>query len=1001
MNQNTRSQPNAIPSEPPMEPWMLSAYALGELETDDSLRVSQALASNADLRNELKQIQRTIGVVQSVLAQSNSNASLKSEQVHVLNQHFANRAPVQQPSHAPKLAWYQNRGVVGLLAVAAAAVPISLIAFPSVWMREKDIATKEASQGKVTGTVSMLPHSVEISDPALPITNTASESQLEDVKTELETAVREQIAMSGDILSDQKKSWELESERDGLKDSVFIDPSTSPGHSYREQGGATGNDHEFAMPDSSKHVELDSPHDKSVESTAKEHLSQVVPSADDQENRKRQDGKQGDGKQGDGKQSDGRQSDAKPGKGRQSGGSTGGMGSGGMGSSLGSSAGPSPAPSASPAFTADDLTTNVLGNEEQIPMAGGLGGSGSGGMGPGGIGLGGLGSSESGPRGLAKGGMGSGEMGMGSGPGGGGRSGVKASTESMSDHSSPPAPLPEGEQKLKSILVDDMALSVGERRLKFQPSDASSASAKGGKSLNEPMQQLGIPLELSKNVSGRELFRSNETLQGDRFAPIVETPFASPIQAPLSTFSVDVDTASYSKIRQVLTQQGSLPSPNMVRIEEMINYFEYNYASPADNSPFAASMMMETCRWNREHKLVRIGLQARKLDRNARPKANLVFLLDVSGSMNEPNKLPLVKKTLSLLAEQLTENDRVAIVVYAGAAGCVLPSINGSQKQTILSALDHLNAGGSTNGGQGIQLAYSIAKQNFVSGGVNRVILCTDGDFNVGVTGDDALVEMMQENAKSNIFLTCLGYGSGNYNDSMMEKISNKGNGIYGMIDSEMEARRMMVEQLQGTLVTVAKDVKIQVDFNPNLVESYRLIGYEDRKLAARDFNDDKKDAGEIGAGHRVTALYEIVPKGVAANQLPSEDGETSKYAPNTALKTPNELLRAEGRELTGFSDEILTLKVRYKEPEGSVSSKQEFVLKQSDQDRQPEIDRDMQWASAVAEFGLLLRRSSMAPHADWRAMIERAEGATLGDAYRIECVQMMRSAARLNGRSE
>ena len=498
-----------------------------------------------------------------------------------------------------------------------------------------------------------------------------------------------------------------------------------------------------------------------------------------------------------------------------------------------------------------------------------------------------------------------------------------------------------------------------------------------------------LPEELRQNAP--HLFNRAKIAESstDRFEKIVETPFLETQKAPLSTFSIDVDTASYSKIRQTLMEGNRLPSPSMVRIEEMVNYFEYEYAGPQEERPFAAHMKIDRCPWNTEHQLVRIGLQAKKLDAQKRVKANIVFLLDVSGSMNEPNKLPLVKKALSMLVNQLTENDRVAIVVYAGAAGCVLPSICGAEKQTILSSLDHLNAGGSTNGGQGIQLAYSIAKEHFIPGGANRVVLCTDGDFNVGVTGDDALVAMMQENAKSNIFLTCLGFGAGNYNDTMMEKISNKGNGVYGMIDNELEARRMMVEQLGGTLVTVAKDVKIQVDFNPAKVAGYRLIGYEDRRLANKDFDDDKKDAGEIGAGHRVTALYEVIPAGKWVGGNPPSQGESSKYLqkPNAESKFETPAVAEE------YSSELLTLKVRYKEPEGNESTMQEFVLKETDRNDQPLMDRDMQWATAVAEFGLLLRRSEMAPHADWSDMLERATSSAGGDAYRLECLAMMRKA--------
>ena len=497
-----------------------------------------------------------------------------------------------------------------------------------------------------------------------------------------------------------------------------------------------------------------------------------------------------------------------------------------------------------------------------------------------------------------------------------------------------------------------------------------------------------LPAELRQNAP--HLFKTPaiDRTSTDRFETITETPFLETQKAPLSTFSIDVDTASYSKIRQTLMEGNRLPTPSMVRIEEMVNYFEYAYAGPQDDRPFSAHMIIDRCPWNGEHQLVRIGLQAKKLDKQNRVKANIVFLLDVSGSMDEPNKLPLVKKALSMLVNQLTENDRVAIVVYAGAAGCVLPSTCGIDKQKILSSLDHLNAGGSTNGGQGIQLAYSIAKEQFIPGGANRVVLCTDGDFNVGVTGDDALVAMMQENAKSNIFLTCLGFGAGNYNDTMMEKISNKGNGIYGMIDNELEARRMMVEQLGGTLVTVAKDVKIQVDFNPAKVAGYRLIGYEDRRLANKDFDNDQKDAGEIGAGHRVTALYEVIPAGKSLGINPPSDSEASKY-----LQRPKSESKFEAPVTGEYSSEVLTLKVRYKEPEGSVSNKQEFVLNETDGSEKPLIDRDMQWATSVAEFGLLLRRSQMAPQADWSEMLERAASSAGGDAYRLECLAMMRKA--------
>lgn len=346
---------------------------------------------------------------------------------------------------------------------------------------------------------------------------------------------------------------------------------------------------------------------------------------------------------------------------------------------------------------------------------------------------------------------------------------------------------------------------------------------------------------------------------GDKYAMVEESGFVAVADAPLSTFSIDVDTASYAKTRAWLLEHHALPPPDAVRIEELINYFDYSYAGPTDGSPFGVQIEITQCPWQMDHRLVRVGIQGKQIDRQ-RVCSNLVFLIDVSGSMNQPNRLPLVQRGLSMLVRQLGENDRVAIVVYAGAAGLVLPSTNGTEQGTILAAIQRLQAGGSTNGGQGIQLAYQIARQQFIEGGVNRVLLCTDGDFNVGTTNTGDLVRLAQENAKTGVFLSVLGFGFGNHNDAMLEQLSDKANGNYAFIDTDREAYKVLVEQMQGTLVTIAKDVKLQVEFNPAQVAAYRLIGYENRRLADRDFNDDRKDAGEIGAGHSVTALYEIVP---------------------------------------------------------------------------------------------------------------------------------------------
>jgi len=502
-----------------------------------------------------------------------------------------------------------------------------------------------------------------------------------------------------------------------------------------------------------------------------------------------------------------------------------------------------------------------------------------------------------------------------------------------------------------------------------------------------------FPDELLSNVpSRRKENLDSGRAAGDRSDSLPETQFEAVHKEPLSTFSIDVDTASYSKLRQYVLENKVVPPPATIRIEEWLNYFDYGYPGPVGDEPFAAHLRMGDCPWNSKHKLVRVAIQAKKVTNEDRPNSNLVFLIDVSGSMADANKLPLVKRTLGLLLAQLRPQDRVAIVVYAGAAGCVLPSTGGDRKDQILASIDELQSGGSTNGGQGIELAYKIAKENFIPGGVNRVVLCTDGDFNVGVTGTPALVSMMQEQAKSNVFLTCLGYGIGNYNDSMMEQVSNQGNGTYAMVDSEIEARRVMTEQLSGTLMTVAKDVKIQVEFNPAKVHSYRLIGYENRRLAAADFNNDKKDAGEIGAGHRVTALYEIVPVGQEGT-IPSRVDDL-RYA-NGNPESPRD---AGG--LGEASNEWMFLKIRSKQPESNESTKQEFTLGEVANQMAYEGEQgDYDWATSVAEFGLLMRRSELAPEMQWEKMLGRAMDSAGQDAYRRECILIMQRARDLMGK--
>jgi len=430
----------------------------------------------------------------------------------------------------------------------------------------------------------------------------------------------------------------------------------------------------------------------------------------------------------------------------------------------------------------------------------------------------------------------------------------------------------------------------------------------------------------------------------ESYNPIEENEFRSVTDHPLSTFSIDVDTGSYANVRRFLNQ-GSLPPHDAVRIEELINYFNYDYALPDGDAPFSASVEVADCPWNTGHRLARIGLKGRQVSRGDFAGSNLVFLIDVSGSMRPANKLPLLKSALSMLVDQLDGRDQVAMVVYAGAAGLVLPSTSGAGKGEIRNALDRLQAGGSTNGGQGIRLAYEIARENFIPGGVNRVILATDGDFNVGVTNETELLEKIREGANAGIFLTTLGFGGGNYKDDRLEQLADKGNGNHAYIDSLREARKVLVEQVAGTLVTIAKDVKIQIEFNPHEVAGYRLIGYENRMLRKEEFNDDRKDAGEIGAGHTVTALYEIVPAG---GELPVGEVDPLKYQQTGAVTDAAD------------SGELFTLKLRYKEPDADTSKLLSFPVVDEGHTLES-ASEDFKFAGAVACFGMLLRDSQYA----------------------------------------
>ena len=467
----------------------------------------------------------------------------------------------------------------------------------------------------------------------------------------------------------------------------------------------------------------------------------------------------------------------------------------------------------------------------------------------------------------------------------------------------------------------------------------------------------------------------------ESYQRIVENDFLDTLKNPLSTFSIDVDTASYSNVRRFLQQQNQLPPADAVRIEELLNYFRYDYPQPTGEHPFSVSTELADCPWQPDHQLLRVGLQAKKLDFSEAPHSNLVFLLDVSGSMGAPNKLPLLRQSLRLVVDQLREQDKVSIVVYAGAAGQVLPATSGEKKDRIMAALEELQAGGSTAGGEGLRLAYKVAQEQFIPGGNNRIILATDGDFNVGESSDAAMSRLVEEKRKQGVFLTVLGYGMGNYKDSKMETLANQGNGNYAYIDSLAEARKVLVNEMGASLVTLAKDVKLQLEFNPAKVASYRLIGYENRLLAAEDFDNDAKDAGELGAGHTVTALYELVPTG-------------RESASNTALTYSESQIKDSAFQST----DLMTLKLRYKQPDSEVSQ----LLSQTVSDQKLDWElasKDLHFAASVAGFGMLLRQSEHRGNADYQKVLNWGEtglGADVG-GYRAAYLDLVQTARKLS----
>jgi len=489
-----------------------------------------------------------------------------------------------------------------------------------------------------------------------------------------------------------------------------------------------------------------------------------------------------------------------------------------------------------------------------------------------------------------------------------------------------------------------------------------------------------IPNESSPAKKAGATNNNDSAFNTEEYDHIIENKFLSVMQQPLSTFSIDVDRASYTNVRRFI-ESGSLPPKGAVRIEEMINYFDYNYQPPTNEEPFAVYTEIASCPWNAKHKLVQIGLQGKKISTDSLPKSNLVFLVDVSGSMAEPNKLPLVQQSLNLLTDQLREDDNVAIVVYAGSAGLVLPSTPGSEKKKIKEAIDALNADGSTAGGEGIKLAYKIAEENKKPRGNNRVVLATDGDFNVGASSDDELVELIEKERQRGIFLSVLGFGMGNYKDNKMQQLADKGNGNHNYIDNLNEAKKVLVNEFGGTIFTIAKDVKLQIEFNPSLVNVYRLIGYENRMLANEDFNDDKKDAGELGAGHTVTALYEIIPAGIN----------------DTLIGKVDDLKYQRKKEVSYNGNELMNIKLRYKEPESETSKL--IIYPVADINRTWEqASGNFKLSAAVAEFGLLLRGSSYKQNSSFEQTLEIANDAAQHDdhGYRSEFLKLIKKAQLL-----
>ncbi|WP_264534748.1 YfbK domain-containing protein [Flavobacterium sp. N1736] len=545
-------------------------------------------------------------------------------------------------------------------------------------------------------------------------------------------------------------------------------------------------------------------------------------------------------------------------------------------------------------------------------------------------------------------------------------------------------------------IVDGVAIKA-DQMAKINPNDiqdvkvlkdTNSTSVYGTKGANGVVV-IATKGDLYKNLSEKELdaklnhINIQPTEPNDEdYDGFVENTFESPKTAPLSTFSIDVDNASYTNVRRFINNGQSVPK-DAVRVEEMVNFFKYTYPQPQDQNPFSINTEISDSPWNAKNRVLKIGLQGKNIPTNDLPASNLVFLIDVSGSMSDPNKLPLLKQSLKILVNELRNKDKVAIVVYAGAAGLVLAPTSGDEKKTIIDALENLNAGGSTAGGAGIELAYKIASENFIKNGNNRVILATDGDFNVGSTSNSDMEKLIEEKRKTGVFLTCLGYGMGNYKDSKMETLADKGNGNYAYIDNIQEANRFLGKEFKGSMFAIAKDVKIQIEFNPKQVQAYRLIGYENRKLRPEDFKNDAIDAGELGSNHTVTALYEIIPAGVSSDYLNQQ---------------PDDLKYTKVQEsANNYSGELATIKFRYKKPDGDKSIEMVKVI----ENKSVSLDKsteDFKFSTAVAWFGLKLRDSKLISNKSSEDILKLAKQGLSNDTegYKAELIRLIESAKQV-----